>query len=339
MVTFTPKFRYSHALSNEAYRFYFCDRHSKLVVRQTSWQGAKMEHKTPLEIIEFTDPVCTWCWGSEPVLRKLQTHYKDQVRISFVMGGLVEDITEFYDDWNHIGGDPDASNQAIVSHWLEASQRHGMPVRSEGFALFSKEYPSTYPQNIAYKAAQMESEMLAHHLMRRMREASAAEAKQTSRMEVLVELASEVGLDITKFIERMSDGSAEKAFKEDQKLVSHYAITGFPSFLIRYGNKELVLRGYQKYSAFKSVIKMFGGGHLKEIGVGKTPEDVLDFIAYYGRVTPKEIEETFEFQKEVAHAIVETLRKDGLVKITPVGNGHFIDFVEEASCSGNVCGM
>ena len=47
----------------------------------------------------------------------------------------------------------------------------------------------------------------------------------------------------------------------------------------------------------------------------------------------------FEFQKEVAHAIVETLRKDGLVKITPVGNGHFIDFVEESSCSGNVCGM
>ena len=21
-----------------------------------------------IEIIEFTDPVCTWCWGSEPVL-------------------------------------------------------------------------------------------------------------------------------------------------------------------------------------------------------------------------------------------------------------------------------
>ncbi len=298
-----------------------------------------MEHKTPLEIIEFTDPVCTWCWGSEPVLRKLQAHYKDQVRIRFVMGGLVEDITQFYDEWNHIGGDPIESNKAVVAHWLEASTRHGMPVRTEGFALFSEEYPSTYPQNYAYKAAQMESESLANQLMRRMREASAVEAQQTSRMEVLVELASEVGLDLEKFIERMSDGSAEKAFKEDQKMVSHYGITGFPSFLIRYGNKELLLRGYQKYSAFKSVIKMFAGGHIKEIGVGKTPEDVLDFIAYYGRVTPKEIEETFDFHKDVAHAIVETLRKDGYVKVTPVGNGHFIDFVEEATCSGSFCGM
>lgn len=27
------------------------------------------------EIIEFTDPVCTWCWGSEAVLRKLEARF------------------------------------------------------------------------------------------------------------------------------------------------------------------------------------------------------------------------------------------------------------------------
>ena len=40
-----------------------------------------------IEIIEFTDPACTWCWGSEPILRKLQYRYKEQLRISFVVGG------------------------------------------------------------------------------------------------------------------------------------------------------------------------------------------------------------------------------------------------------------
>ena len=48
---------------------------------------------TTIEIIEFTDPVCTWCWGSEPVLRKLETRYGEQVKISYIMGGLVQDIT------------------------------------------------------------------------------------------------------------------------------------------------------------------------------------------------------------------------------------------------------
>jgi putative protein-disulfide isomerase len=53
-----------------------------------------------IEIIEFTDPVCTWCWGSEPVLRKLETRFGEQVKISYIRGGLVKDITSFYDSYN-----------------------------------------------------------------------------------------------------------------------------------------------------------------------------------------------------------------------------------------------
>ncbi len=298
-----------------------------------------MEHQTPLEIIEFTDPVCTWCWGSEPILRKLQARYKDQIRIGFIMGGLVEDIHQFYDDWNHIGGDPVASNRSIVAHWKEASHRHGMPVKEEGFALFSDEYPSTYPQNVAYKAAQMENQVLADKLLRRMREATSAEAKITSQIEVLAELVSEVGLDLPQWLEHMEDGSAEKAFREDQKLMHHYSVTGFPSFLIRYGKKEMVLRGYQKYATFQSVIKMFAGNRIQPIGIGKTPEDVLDFIATYERVTPREIEDAFEFQPEVTESIIDTLRKDGKVKVRKVGNGAYVEFMEETSCDGTVCGI
>ncbi len=66
-------------------------------------------------VIEFTDPVCTWCWGSEAVLRKLETRFGEQVKISYIMGGLVQDITSFYDSYNDIGGDPDRSNTNIVS--------------------------------------------------------------------------------------------------------------------------------------------------------------------------------------------------------------------------------
>ena len=57
-----------------------------------------MEKK--LIITEFTDPVCTWCWGSEPVLRKLQTVYQDQLDVRFIMGGLVPDISDFMDEMN-----------------------------------------------------------------------------------------------------------------------------------------------------------------------------------------------------------------------------------------------
>lgn len=195
-----------------------------------------------VEIIEFTDPVCTWCWGSEPVLRKLEARFGEQVKISFVMAGLVKDITSFYDRYNDIGGDPVRSNTNIAKHWLEASERHGMPVQSEGFKLFSKEYPSTYPQNIAYKAAQIQDQALANRYLRRIREASAAEAKLTNTTEVLVELASEVGLDIARFLEDFSHGAAQKAFEEDLALTAHYQAHGYPTFLVRFGEKETLLK-------------------------------------------------------------------------------------------------
>ena len=160
-----------------------------------------MENNKVIEIIEFSDPVCTWCWGSEPVLRKLETRYGEQLQVKYIMGGLVKNIEDFYDSANDIGGDANESNRQIVSHWLQASQRHGMPVQEEGFTLFSKEHPSTYPQNIAYKAALMESETLANKFLRNIREATATQARQTNKTGVLIEIATESGLDIAKFIE------------------------------------------------------------------------------------------------------------------------------------------
>jgi len=79
-----------------------------------------------IELIIYTDPYCTWCWGSEPILRKIMEVYGGQVRLRSVMGGLVEDATRFQDPLNHIGG-PRMARQ-VADHWREASGRHGMPV-------------------------------------------------------------------------------------------------------------------------------------------------------------------------------------------------------------------
>jgi len=283
---------------------------------------------TPLiEIIEFTDPVCTWCWGSEPVLRKLETHYGDQLRIGYVMGGLVKDIREFYDNYNGIGGDAEKSNNQIIKHWLEASERHGMPVKSEGFRLFSNEYPSTYPQNIAYKAAQMEDQNLADRFLRRIREASAAEARQTSQLEVLIELAAEVGLDVAAFIERFNDGSAEAAFEKDLQTTAEFGAQGFPTFLVKYGEKGILLRGYQRYATFQAVIKTLAGETIQEHAPEKSEEKVLAFIEKQGRVAPVEIQTAFDISDAEQQSFIDFLLSKHLISLSPAGNGWFIQRV------------
>ena len=283
-----------------------------------------MNERKIVEVIEFTDPVCTWCWGSEPLLRQLETRYKDQLKVKFVMGGLVEDIRAFYDSNNKIGGDIERSNKQIVKHWLEASERHGMLVKSEGFSLFSNEYLSTYPQNIAYKAAQMENEELANKFLRRIREASAAEARQTNKTEVLIELAAEVGLDVAKFVERFSDGSAEAAFKDDLFTVRSYGVRGFPTFLLKYGEKEVLMRSYQSFESIRAVIKTLAGDSINDILPEKSEENVLEFIRKYERVAPVEIQASLNYSDEEVKGVIDTLKEKNLINIIPAGNGIFI---------------
>ena len=277
-----------------------------------------------LEIIEFTDPVCTWCWGSEPVLRTLEARYTDKIKIGFIMGGLVKDITAFYDSHNEIGGDPELSNQSIAAHWLEASERHGMPVKVEGFKLFTKDQPSTYPQNIAYKAAQMQDEVKADRFLRRMREASAAEALQTNLTEVLVELASEVGLDIGRFLEDFTGGKAKTAFEEDLYTTAQFRAHGFPTFLVKYGEKSMLLRGYQSYNTFNAVINQLTNGEIQEVKLQPTEENVLNFINKYDSLAPVEIKMPFDLSDAELDKIINSLQEKKLVAKREAGNGYFI---------------
>ena len=277
-----------------------------------------------VEIIQFTDPVCTWCWGSEPVVRTLETRYGPQIKSSYIMGGLVKDIFSFYDSFNDIGGDPERSNKNIALHWLDASSRHGMPVKAEGFKLFSKENPSSYPQNIAYKAAQMQDEEKASRFLRRMREASATEAKVTSTTEVLVELVSEVGLDISQFLDDFTNGKAKAAFEEDLYTTAQYGARGFPTFLIKYGEKSMMLRGYHRYNDFKSVINNLSNGKVSELPFEPNEETVLEFINKYGSAAPVEIKMAFNLSDDAFEKTARTLLDKQQIGRREAGNGYFI---------------
>lgn len=301
-----------------------------------------METNKKIEIIEFTDPVCSWCWGSEPIIRKLESRFKDKIDVKYVMGGLVKDIRDFYDSYNGIGKDPELSNENIARHWLEASNRHGMPVMTEGFSLFSDDHPSTYPQNIAYKAAQMQSTKLADKFLRRVREATSTEARQTNKLEVIIELVSEVGLDINGFLKNMNDGSAESAFIDDLKITKKYEVRGFPSFLIRYGESEILLRGFQSYESMRSVIFSLTGDEITEEILEKTEENILSFIKRYGRVAFIEIMECFDLADEEALRFIDLLVKEGKSRIIDVGNGFFVEAVDNPMlCDplSGVCGF
>jgi len=275
-----------------------------------------------IELVEYTDPYCTWCWGSEPILRKIKELYGDQVKITFKMGGLVEDIANFYDPLNLIGGE--GIFEQVAAHWEDASKKHGMPVDPRVFQDIAKEFRSTYPANIAYKAAQMQSQELADRFLRRMREAAAAGRRALHRKETQIELAREVGLNVEKFVEALEDGSAERAFHEDLKECRALGITGFPTFKIRNRQgRDIFLTGYRRFEAFERVFRELVGDALVKARPRAGDDSIIAFIRKYGNVATREVAEIFDLEDEHAEKMLLDLEADGKIEKVVAGNGHF----------------
>ncbi|MBK5962633.1 thioredoxin [Thiocystis minor] len=298
-----------------------------------------MENQPILEILAFTDPVCTWCWGAEPVLRKLRVWYGDQVRIRPVMGGLVEDIRAFHDRANGIGGDPEGSNAQIAAHWLDASARHGMPVQIDGFRLFTAETVSTYPQNIAVKAAELSDPVLAARYLRRLREASAAEARETGRREVLIELASTVGFNLATFIGHFTDGSAERAFQADLETTRHFGVRGFPTFGLSFGERAVLLRGYQTFPALQAVIETLSEGALQWRAPTPDADGLLGFLRTLGRAAPVELTTVFDLSLADLEPLLAGLETAGRIRRVIAGNGCFWEAITSSMVCDPVTGL
>lgn len=276
-----------------------------------------------LELIQYTDPYCTWCWGSEPVMRHIEEAYGDQVRISFIMGGLVKDVSQFHDPLNRIGG-PGMSAQ-VAEHWEEAARRHGMPVDAQVFIDMQDEFRSTWPANIAYKAAQMQDQQLANRFLRRLREAAAAEHKFIHRREVQSALAQEVGLDHERFITDIDSGTAEKAFQQDLAECRDKHVTGFPSFMIRNlrSGEEFMFFGFQPFPKFVEIFNRLAGSELPQRQITTDETRIVDFIRRHAKVAWREIGEVFGLNKNEVEEWTGRLEKKGLISREKAGNGYF----------------
>ncbi|HMJ37265.1 MAG TPA: DsbA family protein [Baekduia sp.] len=91
------------------------------------------------KVIYYTDPGCPWSWAAEPALRRLQSEFADQVAITYVLGGMAQEIT----DPGH-----------VLLEALDAAAVSGMPIDPRGWGGREGRAPrSTYPACLAVKAA------------------------------------------------------------------------------------------------------------------------------------------------------------------------------------------
>ena len=145
----------------------------------------------------FTDPACPVSWGAEPVLRRIEVEFGEQVRITYVMAGMAREIS-----------DPVAE----LRRWLDVAAETGMPCDPR--LWLEAPLRCSYPACIAAKAAAEQG--LDGPYLRRLREGIACERRRLDHPEALVAAAREIpGLDVDRFAVDVHSNAVVEAFGAD----------------------------------------------------------------------------------------------------------------------------
>lgn len=283
-----------------------------------------------ITVFAFTDPVCVWCWAAEALLRALETHYPGTVDIRHIAGGMIKDIKDFEDSGAGLVGrqSMDEINASIARHYEETASTHGMPVMTEGFRLFSEAHPSSWPQNIAFKAAQIASPQNAHRFLRRVRQATMAQALPTGEAQVLYELAGASGIDLKAYAKALTDGSALAAFEEDLRFGAENSVDLFPTFILKYKDRSLRLSGFVPYQDFSAAITRLSQGEVLPQASPPEDEALLALTQKYQTLSAEEIRQAFDFDQGLKpEAWCKRLEKDGRLLKAPLGQSWVIQGV------------
>ncbi len=283
-----------------------------------------MEDKLIIDIV--TDPFCSWCWGSEPELRALETLLADSVELRIHMGYLVPDLREDEASYQVEAKGFAHANRVIAAYWDEPEAETAMPFDAARFDLFSEEDPAGLPANIAYKATELvgEPEQAAAYL-RRLREGIFVEGRKVQRRDVQLEIAEEIGLNIAEFENTLDSGQAARAFQDDIALGDEHVVDVYPTYLLSYRSKQARLEGYILFQNLAATIEDLTDQHLRVHYLKRTEADLQNLLKRYPRLAVAEIRLLFNFESiEETLSWLRELETADLISLSAVGNSFWV---------------
>ncbi|MGQ0502379.1 MAG: DsbA family protein [Panacagrimonas sp.] len=191
------------------------------------------------ELIYIADPMCSWCWGFAPVSKQLAELIHGRADLKVLPGGLRTDTQVPLSD--HEAGQ-------IMHHWEDVAARTGQP-----FDL-GRPLDASYVYNtgaacraLSWMARQRPQHALAY--LHSLHYAFYVDRKDLKLPAVLAEYARPYLLDADQFETQIGQADAQAAFEADLSFVRRCGIEGFPSVLLRTGQRiQKLTVGYQPYA-------------------------------------------------------------------------------------------
>jgi len=248
-----------------------------------------------LQIVYYTDPLCSWSWAFEPQWRRLRYALGNQVTWTYQMGGMIDDWQHYNDPLNDIHRPVQMGPQ-----WFQVRALSGMPLNER---IWYEDPPtSSYPACLGVKAAQRQGAVQGESYLRRLREAVMLERRNIARREVLLSLAEALAVeqpafDARLFAQDLDNPAVLDDLRSDLKDARYRNIGRFPTLILRHPTGQaVILVGYRPYAALCDVLARLA----PELTPLQTATDLLAYISQWGRMTAREVAEGLGIEQSAA---------------------------------------
>ncbi|HAJ71867.1 MAG TPA: dithiol-disulfide isomerase [Methylophilaceae bacterium] len=275
---------------------------------EISAEGTQTPTQTKtIQLIYFTDPICSSCWGIEPQLRKLKLEYGHVVDIQYKMGGLLP-------DWSYNSGG--ISKPADVAHhWDEVSVYYDMPI--DGDLWLEDPLASSFPPSIAFKAAEMQDHIKAIAFLRKLKELVFIQKKNIAKWEQIEVAALAIGLNIDQ-LKQGYTGEANQLFSADLALAKQWGVRGFPTmFFMHESGKQEIVYGARPYSTFEKAIQTLDS----RIKPNTYEANWENLFSIYPTLTAREFAELSGMPRNQVDAFLQVLSDKGSLSKIATKNG------------------
>lgn len=205
---------------------------------------------SPLQFVYFADPMCSWCWGFSPVIEVVCRTLGEMLPVRLVMGGLRPGTTEPM---------PERAKATTREHWRHVEEATGQPFDYGFFDRQGFVYDSD-PAARAVVVARRTGQDAGLYYLRRAHRAFYAEGRDVTDLEVLADLAAELGHDGAAFLEALGSEAAKQETWADYGLSQRAGVTGFPTLVLgpaADGTYLPVTRGYAPVGEVMETVRRY----------------------------------------------------------------------------------
>lgn len=199
------------------------------------------------ELLYIQDPLCGWCYGMSPVIRRVQQEFAGRVDVSVLCGGMVkdDDMEPISDTWEYL-------EQSLEEVERITGVRFGAAFKALGEAgeyRYDSEPPSRAIASFRHITQDPARTVAFAHAVQ---VALFRDGQDLNDPATYHALLAPFGVEVTEFQRRFAAPETARATQQEFAAVARIGVQGFPTSVVQLGEQGYVLaRGYQPYEQLR----------------------------------------------------------------------------------------